>query len=145
MASSLWHSSFAPRMANWVRLAFLVNRFRFQPVRLQDGKGFRVGELVWGKVKGFSWWPGIVVGWRSKSVPVAVRRVEWFGDGMFSEIYTECLLPFGAFTKCFCNNSFASLPTYKSAVFQALEVKRPMHRWCPSRLALSCLIISVSE
>uniref|UniRef100_A0A8C9VIY8 DNA (cytosine-5-)-methyltransferase n=1 Tax=Scleropages formosus TaxID=113540 RepID=A0A8C9VIY8_SCLFO len=122
MASSLWHSSFAPRMANWVRLAFLVNRFRFQPVRLQDGKGFRVGELVWGKVKGFSWWPGIVVGWRSKSVPVAVRRVEWFGDGMFSEIYTECLLPFGAFTKCFCNNSFASLPTYKSAVFQALEL-----------------------
>uniref|UniRef100_A0A8C9TCB3 DNA (cytosine-5-)-methyltransferase n=1 Tax=Scleropages formosus TaxID=113540 RepID=A0A8C9TCB3_SCLFO len=114
--------NFAPRMANWVRLAFLVNRFRFQPVRLQDGKGFRVGELVWGKVKGFSWWPGIVVGWRSKSVPVAVRRVEWFGDGMFSEIYTECLLPFGAFTKCFCNNSFASLPTYKSAVFQALEL-----------------------
>uniref|UniRef100_A0A8C9SFW5 DNA (cytosine-5-)-methyltransferase n=1 Tax=Scleropages formosus TaxID=113540 RepID=A0A8C9SFW5_SCLFO len=119
---TLTEVSFAPRMANWVRLAFLVNRFRFQPVRLQDGKGFRVGELVWGKVKGFSWWPGIVVGWRSKSVPVAVRRVEWFGDGMFSEIYTECLLPFGAFTKCFCNNSFASLPTYKSAVFQALEL-----------------------
>uniref|UniRef100_A0A8C9STV9 DNA (cytosine-5-)-methyltransferase n=1 Tax=Scleropages formosus TaxID=113540 RepID=A0A8C9STV9_SCLFO len=118
----MWHSYMSGVMANWVRLAFLVNRFRFQPVRLQDGKGFRVGELVWGKVKGFSWWPGIVVGWRSKSVPVAVRRVEWFGDGMFSEIYTECLLPFGAFTKCFCNNSFASLPTYKSAVFQALEL-----------------------
>ncbi|KAL4630650.1 hypothetical protein GN956_G16307 [Arapaima gigas] len=87
-----------------------------------DGRGFRVGELVWGKVKGFSWWPGIVVGWRSKSVPVAVRRIEWFGDGMFSEIYTERLLPFAAFTKCFCNNSFASLPTYKSAIFQVLEL-----------------------
>ncbi|XP_031146229.2 DNA (cytosine-5-)-methyltransferase 3 beta, duplicate a isoform X1 [Sander lucioperca] len=88
----------------------------------QDGKGFLTGELVWGKVKGFSWWPGMVMPWKTKSSPPGMRKVEWFGDGMFSEIYTEGLLKFSAFTKCFCKNSFASLPTYKEAIFQIIEL-----------------------
>lgn len=59
---------------------------------MQDGKGFAIGELVWGRVKGFSWWPGLVVAWKGRSAPVPMRRVEWFGDGMFSEVrsYTTC-------------------------------------------------------
>nr|AKE33283.1 DNA (cytosine-5-)-methyltransferase 3 beta transcript variant X2 [Paralichthys olivaceus] len=88
----------------------------------QDGKGFLAGELVWGKVKGFSWWPGLVTPWKTKSAPSGMRRVEWFGDGMFSEIYTEGLLAFNNFTKCFCKNSFASLPLYKAAIFQIIEL-----------------------
>ncbi|XP_051281424.1 DNA (cytosine-5-)-methyltransferase 3 beta, duplicate a isoform X3 [Dicentrarchus labrax] len=88
----------------------------------QDGKGFPTGELVWGKVKGFSWWPGMVMPWKTKTAPPGMRRVEWFGDGMFSEIYTEGLQAFSAFTKCFCKNSFASLPTYKEAIFQIIEL-----------------------
>nr|XP_046252221.1 DNA (cytosine-5-)-methyltransferase 3 beta, duplicate a isoform X2 [Scatophagus argus] len=88
----------------------------------QDGKGFLTGELVWGKVKGFSWWPGMVMPWKTKLAPPGMRRVEWFGDGMFSEIYTEGLLSFGAFTKCFCKNSFASLPIYREAIFQIIEL-----------------------
>ncbi|XP_056279145.1 DNA (cytosine-5-)-methyltransferase 3 beta, duplicate a isoform X2 [Pseudoliparis swirei] len=88
----------------------------------QDGKGFPTGELVWGKVKGFSWWPGMVMAWKTKSAPHGMRRVEWFGDGMFSEIYTESLLTFRTFTKCFCKNSYASLPVYKEAIFQILEL-----------------------
>ncbi|KAM7405121.1 hypothetical protein PAMP_012406 [Pampus punctatissimus] len=88
----------------------------------QDGKGFLTGELVWGKVKGFSWWPGMVMPWKTKSSPPGMRRVEWFGDGMFSEIYTESLMSFNAFTKCFCKNSFASLPVYKEAIFQIIEL-----------------------
>uniref|UniRef100_A0A4W5KVE1 DNA (cytosine-5-)-methyltransferase n=1 Tax=Hucho hucho TaxID=62062 RepID=A0A4W5KVE1_9TELE len=90
---------------------------------IPDGKGFPTGELVWGKVKGFSWWPGLVVLWKSnKTPPVSMRRVEWFGDSMFSEIYTERLLRFAAFAKCFCKNSYASLPTYKDAIYQVLEL-----------------------
>uniref|UniRef100_A0A673XUM7 DNA (cytosine-5-)-methyltransferase n=1 Tax=Salmo trutta TaxID=8032 RepID=A0A673XUM7_SALTR len=90
---------------------------------LIDGKGFPTGELVWGKVKGFSWWPGLVVLWKSnKAPPVSKRRVEWFGDGMFSEIYTERLLHLTAFAKCFCKNSYSSLPTYKDAIYQVLEL-----------------------
>ncbi|TSW62381.1 DNA (cytosine-5)-methyltransferase 3B [Bagarius yarrelli] len=88
----------------------------------QDGKGFGVEDLVWGKVKGFSWWPGLVVAWKTKTSPHSIRRVEWFGDGMYSEIYTERLMPFSEFAKCFCKNSFASLPTYKEAIYQVLEL-----------------------
>uniref|UniRef100_A0A4W4G9J9 DNA (cytosine-5-)-methyltransferase n=1 Tax=Electrophorus electricus TaxID=8005 RepID=A0A4W4G9J9_ELEEL len=87
-----------------------------------DGRRFGIGELVWGKVKGFSWWPGLVVDWKTKTPRQSLRRVEWFGDGMYSEIYTERLLPFASFTKCFCNNSFASLPTYKDAIYHVLEL-----------------------
>uniref|UniRef100_A0A669ERT7 DNA (cytosine-5-)-methyltransferase n=1 Tax=Oreochromis niloticus TaxID=8128 RepID=A0A669ERT7_ORENI len=87
-----------------------------------DGKGFLTGVLVWGKIKGFNWWPGMVVAWKTKCAPVGMRRVEWFGDGMFSEVYTEGLTPFAAFTRCFCKNSFASLPVYKKAIYQILEV-----------------------
>ncbi|XP_051510104.1 DNA (cytosine-5-)-methyltransferase 3 beta, duplicate a isoform X2 [Myxocyprinus asiaticus] len=88
----------------------------------QDNKGFSKGELVWGKVKGFSWWPGLVVAWKGRTVPVSMRRVEWFGDGMFSEIHTEGLMPFAAFAKCFCSKSFEGLPTYKDAIYQVLEL-----------------------
>ncbi|XP_054631910.1 DNA (cytosine-5-)-methyltransferase 3 beta, duplicate a isoform X2 [Dunckerocampus dactyliophorus] len=88
----------------------------------QDGKGFLTGELVWGNVKGFSWWPGMVIPWKTKSAPQGFRRVEWFGDGMFSETTTEGLLPFRVFSTCFCKNSFASLPTYKEAIFQVIEL-----------------------
>ncbi|KAI1890264.1 hypothetical protein AGOR_G00151930 [Albula goreensis] len=88
----------------------------------QDGRGFDMGELVWGKVKGFSWWPGLVMGWRSKQAQLGMRRVEWFGDGKFSEICIERLLPFAAFPKCFCANSFTSLPLYKDAIYHVLEL-----------------------
>lgn len=60
--------------------------------------------------------------WKFKASPSGMRRVEWFGDGMFSEICVERLLPFAAFAKCFCNNSYASLPTYKDAIYQVLEL-----------------------
>uniref|UniRef100_A0A665T7T2 DNA (cytosine-5-)-methyltransferase n=1 Tax=Echeneis naucrates TaxID=173247 RepID=A0A665T7T2_ECHNA len=91
-------------------------------VRLTRIKRFLTGELVWGKVKGFSWWPGMVMPWKTKSSPPGMRRVEWFGDGMFSEIYTDGLLTFAAFNKCFCKNSFASLPVYKEAIYQIIEL-----------------------
>ncbi|KAK5864186.1 hypothetical protein PBY51_001146 [Eleginops maclovinus] len=87
-----------------------------------DGKGFLSGELIWGKVKGFSWWPGMVMPWKTKSSPPGMRRVEWFGDGMFSEIYTEGLMVFSAFKKCFCKNSYTSLPVYKEAIYQIIEL-----------------------
>ncbi|XP_077435437.1 DNA (cytosine-5)-methyltransferase 3C-like isoform X2 [Vanacampus margaritifer] len=88
----------------------------------QDGKGFLTGEMVWGRVEGFAWWPGLVIPWKTKFSPQGLRRVEWFGDGTFSKIYTEALRPFCDFTECFCKNSFASLPTYKVAIFQILEL-----------------------
>ncbi|MEQ2199891.1 hypothetical protein XENOCAPTIV_015932, partial [Xenoophorus captivus] len=45
--------------------------------------------LVWGKIKGFSWWPGIVVTWRAtgkRQASHGMRWLQWFGDGKFSEM-----------------------------------------------------------
>lgn len=38
------------------------------------------------------------------------------------QILTEDLLSFGTFSKCFCKNSFSSLPVYKEAIYQIMEV-----------------------
>lgn len=38
------------------------------------------------------------------------------------QILTEDLLSFGTFSKCFCKNSFSSLPIYKDAIYQIIEV-----------------------
>uniref|UniRef100_A0A6Q2XQQ2 DNA (cytosine-5-)-methyltransferase n=1 Tax=Esox lucius TaxID=8010 RepID=A0A6Q2XQQ2_ESOLU len=88
----------------------------------EDGKGYTVGELVWGKVEGYSLWPGIVQPWKREQPAVGIRKVEWFGDGMFSEIQCQELLPFGAFAQYFCPNSFATLVTYRDAIFQSLQL-----------------------
>lgn len=56
---------------------------------LQDSRGFGIGELVWGKLRGFSWWPGRIVSWwmtgRSRAAD-GTRWVMWFGDGKFSVV-----------------------------------------------------------
>uniref|UniRef100_A0A673B2C8 DNA (cytosine-5-)-methyltransferase n=1 Tax=Sphaeramia orbicularis TaxID=375764 RepID=A0A673B2C8_9TELE len=53
----------------------------------QDGRGFGIGNLVFGKLRGFSWWPGRIVSWwmsgRSRAAD-GTRWVMWFGDGKFS-------------------------------------------------------------
>ncbi|XP_039591495.1 DNA (cytosine-5)-methyltransferase 3A-like [Polypterus senegalus] len=87
-----------------------------------DGKGFKIGELVFGKVKGFSRWPGIVVGWPNKQIPKGMRRVEWYGDGMFSEIYIDMLVPYAAFSKYFDKSSYNEQPVYKKAIIQSIEL-----------------------
>nr|AAH89916.1 Dnmt3a protein [Rattus norvegicus] len=61
----------------------------FCSLGLQDGRGFGIGELVWGKLRGFSWWPGRIVSWwmtgRSRAAE-GTRWVMWFGDGKFSVV-----------------------------------------------------------
>uniref|UniRef100_A0A8C6UN87 DNA (cytosine-5-)-methyltransferase n=1 Tax=Neogobius melanostomus TaxID=47308 RepID=A0A8C6UN87_9GOBI len=55
----------------------------------QDGRGFGIGNLVFGKLRGFSWWPGRIVSWwmsgRSRAAD-GTRWVMWFGDGKFSVV-----------------------------------------------------------
>ncbi|KAL1021359.1 hypothetical protein UPYG_G00012300 [Umbra pygmaea] len=88
----------------------------------QDGKGYLEGELIWGKVEGYSLWPGIVQEWKRRLPAVGIRKVEWFGRGMFSEINCKGLLPFGSFAQYFCPNSFATMVTYRDAIFQSLQL-----------------------
>uniref|UniRef100_A0A8C5NEF3 DNA (cytosine-5-)-methyltransferase n=1 Tax=Gouania willdenowi TaxID=441366 RepID=A0A8C5NEF3_GOUWI len=90
-----------------------------------DNKGFSIGELVWGKIKGFSWWPGMVVTWRATGKRRAnhgMRWLQWFGDGKFSEVSADKLDSITSFPKFFSQASYTKLASYRRAVFQALEM-----------------------
>uniref|UniRef100_A0A674BWX1 DNA (cytosine-5-)-methyltransferase n=1 Tax=Salmo trutta TaxID=8032 RepID=A0A674BWX1_SALTR len=96
-----------------------------RPLPSQDNKGFGIGELVWGKIKGFSWWPGIVVTWRAtgkRQATHGMRWLQWFGDGKFSEVSADKLDSITAFPKFFNQASYAKLASYRRAIFQALEM-----------------------
>ncbi|KAF4795832.1 DNA (cytosine-5)-methyltransferase 3B [Turdus rufiventris] len=93
----------------------------------QDGKEFGIGELVWGKIKGFSWWPAIVVSHRATAKRQAVsgmRWVQWFGDGKFSEVSADKLVGLVAFRQHFNSSAFNKLVSYRRAIYHALEVAR---------------------
>ncbi|KQL12558.1 hypothetical protein AAES_36391 [Amazona aestiva] len=93
----------------------------------QDGKDFGIGELVWGKIKGFSWWPAIVVSHRAAAKrPAAsgMRWVQWFGDGKFSEVSADKLMGLVAFRQHFNLSTFNKLVSYRRAIYHALEVAR---------------------
>lgn len=64
---------------------------------------------MWGKIKGFSWWPGIVVTWRAtgkRQATHGMRWLQWFGDGKFSEVRRENKKTGRAIIKCQILNTF---------------------------------------
>uniref|UniRef100_A0A8C5JYG7 DNA (cytosine-5)-methyltransferase 3B n=1 Tax=Jaculus jaculus TaxID=51337 RepID=A0A8C5JYG7_JACJA len=93
----------------------------------QDGKEFGIGDLVWGKIKGFSWWPAMVVSWKATSKRQAMsgmRWVQWFGDGKFSEVSADKLVTLGLFSQHFNLASFNKLVSYRKAMYHTLEKAR---------------------
>uniref|UniRef100_A0A8C4EG08 DNA (cytosine-5-)-methyltransferase n=1 Tax=Dicentrarchus labrax TaxID=13489 RepID=A0A8C4EG08_DICLA len=72
-------------------------------------------EMVWGKLDGFSFWPGIIIPCRVKKP--GMKMVEWYGQRMSS----QTLEPFAAFAEHFCPKSFAILVTYRQAIFLSLQ------------------------
>ncbi|XP_063104585.1 DNA (cytosine-5)-methyltransferase 3B isoform X5 [Cavia porcellus] len=90
----------------------------------QDGKEFGIGDLVWGKIKGFSWWPAMVVSWKATSKRQAMagmRWVQWFGDGKFSEVSADKLVALGLFSQHFNLATYNKLVSYRKAMYHALE------------------------
>ncbi|XP_067324391.1 DNA (cytosine-5)-methyltransferase 3B isoform X1 [Anolis sagrei] len=91
----------------------------------QDGKRFQMGELVWGKIRGFAWWPAIVVSWKATSNRPAgpgMRWVKWFGDGMFSEVSADKLVGLVNFQDHFNSSTFRKMASYRQAILHVLEV-----------------------
>lgn len=58
----------------------------------------------------------------SPPAPHSLKRPSFPFSMHLSQISTEGLVSFAVFQKCFCKNSFSSLPTYKDAIFQIVEV-----------------------
>ncbi|KAM8953350.1 DNA (cytosine-5)-methyltransferase 3A-like [Pelodytes ibericus] len=91
----------------------------------EDGRGFGIGELVWGKLRGFSWWPGRIVSWwmtgRSRAAE-GTRWVMWFGDGKFSVVCVEKLMPLSSFTNTFHQATYSKQPMYRKAIYEVMQV-----------------------
>uniref|UniRef100_A0A8C9RBH6 DNA (cytosine-5-)-methyltransferase n=1 Tax=Scleropages formosus TaxID=113540 RepID=A0A8C9RBH6_SCLFO len=107
----------------------------------EDGRGFGIGELVWGKLRGFSWWPGRIVSWwmtgRSRAAE-GTRWVMWFGDGKFSVVCVEKLMPLSSFSNAFHQPTYNKQPMYKKAIYEVLQVTASsragkIFRACPDR------------
>uniref|UniRef100_UPI0037E8DEC5 DNA (cytosine-5)-methyltransferase 3A-like isoform X3 n=1 Tax=Semicossyphus pulcher TaxID=241346 RepID=UPI0037E8DEC5 len=94
-------------------------------VECQDGRGFAIGTLVFGKLRGFSWWPGRIVTWwmsgRSRAAD-GTRWVMWFGDGKFSVVCVEKLMPLSSFSSAFHQPTYNKQSMYRKAIFEALQV-----------------------
>ncbi|XP_073418143.1 DNA (cytosine-5)-methyltransferase 3A isoform X2 [Dendrobates tinctorius] len=91
----------------------------------EDGRGFGIGELVWGKLRGFSWWPGRIVSWwmtgRSRAAE-GTRWVMWFGDGKFSVVCVEKLMALSSFANTFHQATYSKQPMYRKAIYEVLQV-----------------------
>ncbi|XP_074471084.1 DNA (cytosine-5)-methyltransferase 3A-like isoform X6 [Sebastes fasciatus] len=94
-------------------------------IEYQDGRGFGIGVLVFGKLRGFSWWPGRIVSWlmsgRSRAAD-GTRWVKWFGDGKFSVVCVEKLMLLSSFSSAFHQPTYNKQPMYRKAIFEALQV-----------------------
>ncbi|XP_030576788.1 DNA (cytosine-5-)-methyltransferase 3 alpha a isoform X6 [Archocentrus centrarchus] len=94
-------------------------------IEYQDGRGFGIGALVFGKLRGFSWWPGRIVSWwmsgRSRAAD-GTRWVMWFGDGKFSVVCVEKLMPLSSFSSAFHQPTYNKQSMYRKAIFEALRV-----------------------
>ncbi|CAG12940.1 unnamed protein product, partial [Tetraodon nigroviridis] len=101
------------------------SEIEYQPVSCQDGRGFGIGTLVFGKLRGFSWWPGRIVSWwmsgRSRAAD-GTRWVMWFGDGKFSVVCVEKLMPLSSFSSVFHQPTYNKQSMYRKAIFEALQV-----------------------
>uniref|UniRef100_A0A8C4SH22 DNA (cytosine-5-)-methyltransferase n=1 Tax=Erpetoichthys calabaricus TaxID=27687 RepID=A0A8C4SH22_ERPCA len=97
-----------------------------QNITEKDNKGFGIGELVWGKIKGFSWWPGMVVSWHAtgkRQASPGMRWLQWFGDGKFSEVSFQMLsidLKFLFFY--YSLTSYSKMASYKRAVHLSVQM-----------------------
>ncbi|XP_022092554.1 DNA (cytosine-5)-methyltransferase 3A-like isoform X2 [Acanthaster planci] len=90
---------------------------------LQDK--YRYGQLVWGKMKGFNWWPGTVVHHHTCGRDAAASDacwIKWFGDNKFSKVNLNQVIPFVQFSAHFSQSTFLHTALYRRAVFQALQL-----------------------
>ncbi|TRY88484.1 hypothetical protein DNTS_005164, partial [Danionella cerebrum] len=104
----------------------VMSRATEMDLEYEDGRGLGIGELVWGKLRGFSWWPGRIVSWwmtgRSRAAE-GTRWVMWFGDGKFSVVCVEKLLPFSTFCTSFHQPTYSKQPMYRKAIYETASMR----------------------
>ncbi|XP_033633447.1 PWWP domain-containing protein 2A-like [Asterias rubens] len=91
---------------------------------LKDGREMCIGDIVWGKITGFPWWPGriveIVVSRRENGTLLSqLAQITWFASTTISHMPLTDLYPFLRFFAERYNRKKKGI--YKDAVRQATE------------------------
>lgn len=84
---------------------------------------FMIGQLVWGRLKGYDWWPGRIVSYiEAQKAPPAPSNywIRWFGDNKFSLLPISFLRPLSKFKESFNRGKMRGM--YKRAIIDSLEV-----------------------
>lgn len=107
---------------------------------LETGREMVVGDIVWGKIHGFPWWPGkvlaLTVSQRDNGVTINQQaHVAWFGSSTSSYMPCHQLTPFLDDFKVRYNRKKRG--PYKEAIRQAtLEAQQAGHRELPPEVAV---------
>lgn len=93
----------------------------------EDGRTVAVGDVVWGKIHGFPWWPARVLGLsisrKGDGVPsVPQAKVSWFGSPTTSLLSAARLSPFSECFKLRFNRKKRG--RYRKAVLEAAGAAR---------------------
>nr|CAD7455923.1 unnamed protein product [Timema tahoe] len=99
----------------------LMMRFSRQSCVTGDGRRMSVGDVVWGKIHGFPWWPGkvlsITVSQKGDGSGGPQAHVAWYGSSTSSLMHCDQLSPFLETFKMRFNKKKRG--PYKEAIRQA--------------------------
>lgn len=92
---------------------------------LKSGKILHEGDVVWGKVKGFPWWPAKVSNFTTSNGEEngSFVNVTWFGSSTTSFLKCDQINPFLDFYKSRFNKH-KKTSSYKEAIKQAMAVAK---------------------
>ncbi|KAK2508446.1 hypothetical protein MC885_008784 [Smutsia gigantea] len=93
----------------------------------EGGRTVAVGDVVWGKIHGFPWWPARVLGIslsqkEDGEPPWQEAKVSWFGSPTTSSLSVSKLSPFSEFFKLRFNRKKRGL--YRRAITEAADAVR---------------------
>ncbi|KFM78978.1 DNA (cytosine-5)-methyltransferase 3B, partial [Stegodyphus mimosarum] len=117
---------------------------------------FRRGDLVWGKMKTYPWWPAIILDAKDCGKKQSKNKMWlfWFGDNKISELECERIVTFE--DNYLKNASKRSGNLFKTAVQEILKVKAyqqhlalddisSLHEWAVSGFKNSSISCSIKK
>ncbi|PNI11613.1 PWWP2B isoform 1 [Pan troglodytes] len=126
------HGASAPSVSREARQTVppLTVRLHTQSVSeciTEDGRTVAVGDIVWGKIHGFPWWPArvldISLGQKEDGEPSwREAKVSWFGSPTTSFLSISKLSPFSEFFKLRFNRKKKGM--YRKAITEAANAAR---------------------
>lgn len=122
-------------------LMMRISSHNVRSCTIANGRSMAVGDIVWGKIHGFPWWPGkvlsIMVSKRDNGLLITQQaHVAWFGSSTSSYMPCSQLAPFLEFFKSRYNKKKRG--PYKEAIKQAtLAAQQVLHNMKTVDLDLS--------